>query len=89
MQAYSDPERETEPASLPDVEVFYMDENDIASVARDNGIDPEDADKVAEETGYSGPGFYFWFCLPGCMPDSEPNGPYATEEEALEAAREE
>jgi hypothetical protein len=69
--------------------VFYMDASDIAAVARDNGIDPDDTDTVAEETGYSGPGFYYWFCIPGCMPDSEPNGPYATEEEALEAAREE
>lgn len=33
-------------------------------------------------------GFYYWFCLPGCMPDSEPDGPYDTEEEALAAARE-
>lgn len=39
-----------------------------------------------EETA---PGWYYWYCFPGCLPDSDPIGPYDTEEEALEAAREE
>jgi hypothetical protein len=34
------------------------------------------------------PGFYYWYCFPGCLPDSDPFGPYATENEALEAAKE-
>ena len=33
-------------------------------------------------------GWFYWFCLPGCMPDSEPIGPFDTEEAALEHARE-
>ncbi len=33
-------------------------------------------------------GWFYWFCFPGCLPDSEPNGPYATEAEALAAAQE-
>lgn len=32
-------------------------------------------------------GWYYWFCLPGCLPDSEPIGPFATEAEALADAR--
>ena len=32
-------------------------------------------------------GWFFWFCLPGCMPDSSVFGPYDTEQEALDAAR--
>ena len=24
-------------------------------------------------------GWYWWACVPGCLPDSEPQGPYATE----------
>jgi hypothetical protein len=33
-------------------------------------------------------GWYYWFCLPGCMPDSEATGPFATVADALENARE-
>jgi len=36
-----------------------------------------------------GPGWYWWVCLPGCLPDSDAFGPFATEEEAVENAREE
>ena len=32
-------------------------------------------------------GWFFWYCLPGCLPDSEPRGPYATEQEAIDAAQ--
>lgn len=32
------------------------------------------------------PGWYFWYCLPGCLPDSDPCGPYATAAEAETAA---
>jgi hypothetical protein len=35
------------------------------------------------------PGWYWWYCHPGCLPDSEPCGPYRTEQEAYAAAREE
>lgn len=33
------------------------------------------------------PGFYFWFGLPGCLPDSKASGPYDTEQNAIIAAR--
>jgi hypothetical protein len=33
-------------------------------------------------------GWYYWFCLPGCLPDSDPVGPFASEDEALADARE-
>ena len=32
--------------------------------------------------------YWYWTCFPGCLPDSEPNGPYATEDEAIAAAQE-
>lgn len=32
-------------------------------------------------------GFYWWTCFPDCLPDSEPNGPFDTEEEALRDAQ--
>lgn len=33
-------------------------------------------------------GWYYRFCFPGCLPDSDPYGPYDTEQEALVSARE-
>ena len=29
-------------------------------------------------------GFYYWYCFPGCLPDSEPIGPFETLEKAQE-----
>lgn len=34
------------------------------------------------------PGWYWWACFPGCLPDGEAEGPYITEAEAVLAARE-
>jgi hypothetical protein len=33
------------------------------------------------------PGWYWWLCFPGCLPDSDPFGPFKTEAEALEDAQ--
>jgi hypothetical protein len=33
-------------------------------------------------------GWYWWACCPGCLPDGEPQGPYETEAEAIEASQE-
>ena len=35
------------------------------------------------------PGWFYWYCFPGCLPDSEPVGPFASEAEAIAAAQEE
>jgi len=73
-QHYSDESREEEIYSLPNVEVFYAAQGELGH--NDDG-------DVYEA------GFYFWYCFPGCMPDSEPNGPYDTEDAAIAAMREE
>ena len=75
-QAYSDPDRETDPHALPDIEVFYWTQLEAAQM-----IDDVDATcgKLA--------GWYWWACFPGCLPDSEPFGPFETEAEALADAR--
>jgi hypothetical protein len=39
------------------------------------------------ELGITG-GWYYWFCFPGCMPDSDPIGPFATADDAKQAAQE-
>lgn len=31
-------------------------------------------------------GYFWWSCLPGCLPDSEPQGPFETFREAQAAA---
>ena len=33
------------------------------------------------------PGWYYWACFPGCLPDGDPIGPFATEDEALADAQ--
>jgi hypothetical protein len=56
-------------------EVFYLDAGTIA------------AESLTDEEGTPlEPGFYWWACFPGCLPDGEPSGPYQTEEEAIEDA---
>ena len=29
------------------------------------------------------PGWYYWFCQPGCLPDGDPFGPFKTEKDAV------
>ena len=31
---------------------------------------------------YAGPGWYWWACFPGCLPDGEASGPFETAEAA-------
>ena len=33
-------------------------------------------------------GWYWWACFPGCLPDGDPSGPFATSRDALEDADE-
>ena len=75
-QAYSNPARAADPHALPDIEVFFLDPQEAATMS--NELD-DDSEMEA--------GWYWWACFPGCMPDSEPEGPYATEAEALAAAQ--
>ena len=75
-QFYSDQTREDDTYSLPDCEVFFVDSVD------ENQPDPDDPDKDL------GPGWYYWFCFPGCMPDSDPIGPFESPQEAIDDCRE-
>jgi hypothetical protein len=76
MQAYSNPKREDDAHALPDVEVFY----------HKHGVG--DGELLMDEDGNDiETGWYWWACLPGCLPDGEPNGPFASCSEALEDAQ--
>ena len=103
MQAYSDPSRENDPYALPDVEVFeltaaevaerdedliyeYMQRPEFRLAAMNSRARERMLDAIVEEQGITG-GWYWWTCLPGCLPDSEPIGPFDTEAEALADAQ--
>lgn len=71
---YSNPERENDTYALPDVEVFYADKGEVTWEGQE---------------GPSEAGYYYWYCFPGCMPEGDAQGPFETEEEAIQAAQDE
>ena len=81
---YSRPSRIDDPFALPDVEVFRV-------ATADAGHDcplccPDSLDDDNPHTDHVG---WFWqACFPGCLPDSEPYGPFESREAALADARE-
>lgn len=92
-QHYSDPKRASSPHSLPDTEVFFVSAEDFVQAEygtwmaeRTMELEPQQHSNLTD----CGPleGWYYWYCLPGCLPDSDPCGPFATEEDALDDARE-
>jgi hypothetical protein len=91
-QAYSDPTRESDLHSLPDVEVFHQSQQDFirseaGSVQRIRLDNERETTPNNFQASASLAGWYWWSCFPGCLPDSDPYGPYDTEEQALEAAQ--
>ena len=89
---YSDPKRADEPNALPDVEVFYQGPRDFVEAPQgtwqyDLTLElPTSPHSNLTDCG-SLVGYYYAFGFPGCLWDSEPNGPYETEEEAIAAAQ--
>ena len=41
----------------------------------------------ADEYTITAPGWYWWPCFPGCLPDGDPMGPFETENEAITDAQ--
>jgi hypothetical protein len=85
-QHYTDAAREADPHALPDVEVFEVKESDIALNVRFSTGGPRDL--LRRDVDISEAGWYYWYAMPGCMPDSDAIGPFETETDALHAARE-
>lgn len=80
-QHFTDPKRASDPTALPDLETFFLD----AQGVREHEVF---ADCIDEDTSLEDlVGWYYQPCLPGCLPDGEPHGPFDSEEEALEDAR--
>lgn len=105
MRIYSDPSRENDKWSLSDVEIFELTAKEVAEQDEDRiyeymkrrefrlaSMSNKDREKMfeamIEEEGIKG-GWFYWYCLPGCLPDSSPIGPYKTWQEAKQAAQEE
>lgn len=94
-QHYSDPRRADDPYSLPDVETFQMAYRycpECESLMQDEDaagmvVCSDDACPV-ERLRPTFVDWFYWYCLPGCLPDSDPIGPFASEDEALADARE-
>lgn len=89
MQAYSDSQRETEPYALPDIEVFWHEHAKRELCALNAGDKAElYGECITDDEGDClGSGWYWWTCFPGCLPDSEPFGPFETYEAALTDAQ--
>lgn len=88
-QHYSALKRESAPHALPDLETYQADaflcSNCDHTYPFDEGC-PECGSKDREPEGRN-----MWFyvlAFPGCLPDSDPAGPFDTEAEALADARE-
>ncbi len=102
-RAYSDPSRESDPHALPDVEVFELTAREVAEMDTDliyeyhklrefrlAGMSSANRDAmldtIIKEHDITG-GWYWQSCFPGCLPDSDPIGPFATRDEALADAQ--
>lgn len=61
-------------ADIEGIEVFKMDRSDFVNPDKDSWM----ADSVAANDGRSAglAGWYWWSCLPGCLPDGDPSGPF-------------
>lgn len=103
MMFYTDPTRQADSYSLPDARVYqltarevveqdvelireYMRRYEYRLAGFSSRVSDAMLDKIVDQEGITG-GWFFDFCVPGCLPDSQPFGPYATHDEAISAAR--
>jgi len=102
-QAYSNPKREPDPWALPDIEVWEDHISEVYCRCGVCEVPRSHADALGPSEPFRCPscerpadsikhtkrtGWFYWYCFPGCLPDSDCFGPYDSEEAALDAARE-
>lgn len=90
-QFYSDEHRETEPHALPDCETFFRERGEVWFSGSGEEYSAEDVSLLDAADGIYTPceeGWYYWACFPGCLPDGDARGPFYTEQEAIDDARE-
>jgi hypothetical protein len=98
-QAYSDPSRSNDPYALPDIEVW---QDEVAELDCDCGfyeVPSSHAFAVEDECDCPSCGkavlpkatknlkWFYWFCFPGCLPESDSHGPFDSKADALSDAR--
>lgn len=88
MQFYSDETRADDPYALPDCETFYVHAGPRRAYDRVYVMDLCDHCEQHGCDECPEPGWYYRYCFPGCMPESEPFGPFDTQEQAIKACRE-
>lgn len=103
-QEYSNPARRSDAHSLPDIEIFELTASEVAEMDEDtiheymrrpefklaamnSQVRARMIDAIVYEQELTG-GWFWWSCFPGCMPDSEPMGPFKTYGEARDDAQE-
>lgn len=96
---YFTPELAADPTKLPNIETFqaafaYCNEchslsYEIAAPTAGYSKPCEDRECQMDEVRVKLDrfGWFYWICQPGCLPDSEPFGPFESEEAALKDAR--
>ena len=102
-QAYSNPSRESDPHALPDLEISQLTAREVAEMDSDAiyeyqnryefrlaSMNSQTRDKMFDamiaDNGIVG-GWFYWYCFPGCLPDSEAIGPFESYQQAKQAAQ--
>jgi len=102
-QAHSNPKRASDPHALPDVEIFqltaeeaaYRDEDTVHEFSKRHEfrlchmnarVREAMVEAIVKERGITG-GWFWWSCLPGCLPDGDAIGPFASHALALADAQ--
>jgi hypothetical protein len=102
-QHYSNPKRAKVLYSLPDIEVWQdavwhvecrCGEYEIPEPALLTDVTCPSCERkplavggISDKDGKPKLGWFWWFCFPGDLPDGDPNGPFDTEQAALDDAR--
>lgn len=89
MQFYFDRTRRNDPHALPNGEVFRDTFTYCERCGECVGGPATHPDRCY--CGYTGfetrTGYYYWTCFPGCLPESEPIGPFPNVFRAVRDAR--
>ena len=102
-QFYTREREASDPWKLPNAEVFELTSREVAEMdgelireymrkpefrlaAMNNRVQEAMFQAMIDDEAISG-GWFYRYCYPGCMPESEPFGPYASRQEAIDAAR--
>lgn len=76
-----------ESAAYEDEQYEFMQRHEFRLANMNRQMHERMIDAMVEELGIQG-GWFYWYCFPGCLPDSDAIGPFDTWEDARDAAQE-